>query len=272
MTIGPIAFLAPWLLAALVVLPVLWWLLRAVPPSPARLAFPGRAAAARPGRSRAHSRPHAVVAAVAADAGARRGDPRLLRPGAESARQRLGRAAAGAARRRLGRRAGLDRAGDAGSARRWTRRGATAGRSRSCRWRRRRPRSAALPLRAAPDWSGRLAGLAPRAWAPDRARWAAWIAGLDGGFETLWLSDGIGHGGEAELAAALLARGPVTLVEPPREAVALTPPRLQDGALVVTALRPATPAPRAVSVTRDRPRPERRRAGAGGRGRRVRRG
>ncbi|MBA3326520.1 MAG: BatA domain-containing protein, partial [Rhodobacteraceae bacterium] len=41
MTIGPLAFIAPWLLAALVVLPVLWWLLRAVPPSPSRLAFPG---------------------------------------------------------------------------------------------------------------------------------------------------------------------------------------------------------------------------------------
>jgi hypothetical protein len=38
-TIGPIGFLAPWLLAALIVLPVLWWLLRAVPPSPARRAF-----------------------------------------------------------------------------------------------------------------------------------------------------------------------------------------------------------------------------------------
>ena len=40
MTLGPIAFLSPWLLLGLVALPVIWWLLRTVPPSPARLAFP----------------------------------------------------------------------------------------------------------------------------------------------------------------------------------------------------------------------------------------
>ena len=39
--IGPVAFLAPWLLLALASLPVLWWLLRAVPPAPGRRAFPG---------------------------------------------------------------------------------------------------------------------------------------------------------------------------------------------------------------------------------------
>ena len=44
-------------------------------------------------------------------------------------------------------------------------------------------------------------------------------------------SDGIGHGGEAELARALLAHGPVTLVGPPETALALTPPRLEDGEL-----------------------------------------
>lgn len=41
MTLGPIAFLAPWLLGALLLLPVLWWLLRAVPPAPGRVTFPG---------------------------------------------------------------------------------------------------------------------------------------------------------------------------------------------------------------------------------------
>ena len=39
--IGPVAFLAPWLLLALATLPVLWWLLRAVPPAPGRRVFPG---------------------------------------------------------------------------------------------------------------------------------------------------------------------------------------------------------------------------------------
>ena len=36
-----IGFLAPWLLVGLAALPILWWLLRAVPPSPARRPFPG---------------------------------------------------------------------------------------------------------------------------------------------------------------------------------------------------------------------------------------
>lgn len=35
-----ISFLYPWLLAALVILPWLWWLLRATPPSPSTIAFP----------------------------------------------------------------------------------------------------------------------------------------------------------------------------------------------------------------------------------------
>ena len=41
LTLGPLAFLNPWLLAALAALPVLWLLLRAIPPGPRRLSFPG---------------------------------------------------------------------------------------------------------------------------------------------------------------------------------------------------------------------------------------
>ncbi|MGL4280647.1 MAG: BatA domain-containing protein, partial [Albidovulum sp.] len=39
--LGPIGFTLPWLLWGLVVLPVLWLLLRAVPPAPIRRRFPG---------------------------------------------------------------------------------------------------------------------------------------------------------------------------------------------------------------------------------------
>lgn len=38
--LGPLAFAAPWALAALAVLPVLWWLLRVVPPAPREVRFP----------------------------------------------------------------------------------------------------------------------------------------------------------------------------------------------------------------------------------------
>jgi hypothetical protein len=40
-TLGPLGFTAPWLLLALVALPILWLILRAVPPSPIRRRFPG---------------------------------------------------------------------------------------------------------------------------------------------------------------------------------------------------------------------------------------
>lgn len=39
--LGGIGFGAPWLLAALAALPVLWLILRAVPPAPVRRRFPG---------------------------------------------------------------------------------------------------------------------------------------------------------------------------------------------------------------------------------------
>ena len=40
-SIGPIGFAAPWLLLGLVLLPILWLLLRAVPPAPILRRFPG---------------------------------------------------------------------------------------------------------------------------------------------------------------------------------------------------------------------------------------
>ena len=41
LTFGPLGFTAPWLLLGLVALPILWILLRAVPPAPIRRRFPG---------------------------------------------------------------------------------------------------------------------------------------------------------------------------------------------------------------------------------------
>ncbi len=40
-SIGSIGFAAPWLLLGLIALPILWILLRAVPPAPIRRRFPG---------------------------------------------------------------------------------------------------------------------------------------------------------------------------------------------------------------------------------------
>src|SRR5208282_4869383 len=40
LSLGPLAFAAPWLLLGLVALPALWWLLRVTPPAPKRVRFP----------------------------------------------------------------------------------------------------------------------------------------------------------------------------------------------------------------------------------------
>ena len=40
MSIGALAFLNPWLLAGLAALPIIYWLLRTVPPSPQQIEFP----------------------------------------------------------------------------------------------------------------------------------------------------------------------------------------------------------------------------------------
>lgn len=40
LSLGSLAFASPWLLSALVALPVIWWLLRVTPPAPRRIPFP----------------------------------------------------------------------------------------------------------------------------------------------------------------------------------------------------------------------------------------
>src|ERR1700722_2498208 len=40
LSLGPLAFAAPWLLLGLAALPALWWLLRVTPPAPKRVRFP----------------------------------------------------------------------------------------------------------------------------------------------------------------------------------------------------------------------------------------
>src|SRR5580658_1292292 len=40
LSLGSLAFASPWLLSALVALPIIWWLLRVTPPAPRRIRFP----------------------------------------------------------------------------------------------------------------------------------------------------------------------------------------------------------------------------------------
>jgi hypothetical protein len=246
--IGSIAFLSPWLLVGLAALPVLWWLLKAVPPAPGRRLFPGvrlLLGLTDPEKMPEHTpwwllllRMLALTAAILAFAGP------VLNPRPEGSDAPL--------------LVLLD--GGWGDAPDWGRRIDRAAAALGEATRDGRPAAVVtmtappptgeddLPWRTASEWSERLPGILPKPWAPDRAVWAEWFAAGDAPLETLWLSDGIGTGGEAALAAALLDRGPVTLIGPPQTALALTPPRLEGGELKVGVLRADTGAARPVGV------------------------
>lgn len=246
--LATIAFVSPWLLVGLLALPVLWWLLRAVPPAPGRRAFPGvrlLLGLVDPEKMPERTpvwllllRMLALAAAILAFAGP------VLNPRPEKADLPLlvlvdgGWADAPDWPARMERvSASLDEASRGGQ-----------------------PAAVVtlatpplpaepLPWRAAGDWAGRLAGFGPRPWSPDRAAWAERIAAETGRFQTLWLTDGIGTGSEGALASALLSHGPVSVILPRAETKALTPARLQDGALRVTALRADAGAAETVAVT-----------------------
>ncbi|WP_298260329.1 DUF4159 domain-containing protein [uncultured Litoreibacter sp.] len=244
--IANLAFTTPLLLVALAALPVLWWLLRAVPPAPVKRRFPGialllgltdddtqtdttpwwllmlrmLAVAAfivgfagpvlNPEKDRAGSGP-LLIAMDGSWASARDWPARIARVEdllAEAARQ--------------ARPAAIAILSD--------------------------PQSGALSFQSADAVAATLKGIQPRAWQPDAAGLQAWITRLgDADFETVWFSDGLEHDSRAGLLAAFEARGAVTVVETARPVFALKPAVFQDGRISITALR--SPAASAQEVT-----------------------
>ncbi len=231
--LGPIGFATPWLLLALVALPILWILLRAVPPAPIRRRFPGVALllGLKDETTETDKTPWwllllrmlAVAAAIIGFAGP------VLNPEDRTAGEGpllvvadAGWADARDWPQRLAKvQALVDEAGLAG-----------------------RP-VAVIRLTDPPEtpafqtaeaWAGRAAGLQPQAWAP--ARFADWAAALpDGDFQTVWLSDGLDHPGRADLLAALSDRGDVRVIESGRALLALHPAGFADGEVVVAVSR-----------------------------------
>lgn len=239
MMFGALGFSAPWLLSGLALLPVLWVLLRAVPPAPMRRRFPGVALllGLRDEDSAADRTPWwllllrmlALAAVIVAMAGP------VLNPRAEGEARGTGKLVVV-----------LD--GSWASARDWQ--GARdlldtllaeAGRD---------GRPVALmrltdpqppEFQAAEAWRSRLAGLDPASWAPTdatMARAADLLAGQE--FDTLWLSDGLAYEGRLSLLNALEARGTVTIHQTDKPLLALAPVRAADGALELTVQRLAS--------------------------------
>ncbi len=232
--IGPLGFTAPLVLWALAALPVLWWLLRAVPPAPIRRRFPGVALLLglkdeRPETDRTPwwlllLRMAAMAALIVAFAG-----PVLnpvLREGGSGPLLVLADGSWADARdwpRRQERiAAALDEAGRQG------RPVAVVLLSD--------PPAGALAFQSAADWRQRLPGLVPNAWEPGEAA-ATWAQGLTGSFETLWLSDGLDRPSRGTVLAALESRGPVRVFETGRPVLGLAPAVHRDGTLTITARR-----------------------------------
>ncbi len=239
--LGPIGFAVPWLLLGLVALPILWFLLRAVPPAPIRRRFPGVALllGLQDEKTETDKTPWwllllrmlAVAAVIIAFAGP------VLNPDV--------------------------RAGGSGplmvvvdgswaDARDWPRRAEKASALVAQAGAEGRP-VALIRLTDAPEavefqtaeaWAGRAAGLQPQAWAPGTDGWAEVLPA--GEFETVWLSDGLARDGREALLVALQAKGPVRVIESPRPVLALHPAGFEDGKVVVAASR--MPVGDAVSV------------------------
>lgn len=230
--LGPVGFAHPGLLLALLALPILWVLLRAVPPAPLRKRFP--AVALLLGLSDDDStsartpwwllllRAAALAALIVGLAGP------VLNPDAPDAAGEgpllvlVDATWADAPRwdqARADARAALEAAGRAGRPVALLR--ASGGDAPGF-----------TPARAALE---RIAGLAPQPWGI-----VAELPLPEGDFTTLWISDGVDWPARADLTARLQARGPLRVIEPPARAAAITDvTRTGDGVRVaVSALDP----------------------------------
>ncbi len=251
LSLGALAFLNPWLLAALAALPALWLLLRAIPPSPRRAAFPGvRLLLGLEDRERTPVRTplwllllRCLIAAAAILAFA---EP-VLNPKARLAgggplllAMDGGWASAPDWEARRGR--ALEILTQAERAERPVMFVSLA---------RPQPASTAFEIRPAAEWRGEVEALAPAPWAPQRAAFLERLqtqAPQIGA--SVWLTDGLRHPDDPErdFGAALHAQGALSMIGPDALALALRAPSLVDGALSVEALRAEADGVRAARV------------------------
>ncbi|MGL5011951.1 MAG: BatA domain-containing protein, partial [Paracoccaceae bacterium] len=240
--LGPIGFVTPWILLGLIALPILWLLLRAVPPAPIRRRFPGVALLLGLTDDETETdktpwwllllRMLAIAAAIIAFAGPIL-NPQERRAGTAPLLILIDGTWADARDwpRRIDRALGLvEEAGRDG---------------RTVAVVRLTDAPGEVVFQAADVWPGRLNALSPQAWGPtDLAGWADALP--EGPFDAFWLSDGLDYAGRDVLLAALDAGGEVTVFESPRPVLALHPAGFEDGVVKLAASR--LPAGDGVSV------------------------
>ncbi|KAA8608036.1 LytTR family transcriptional regulator [Salipiger aestuarii] len=242
--LGPLGFTAPWLLLGFLALPILWLILRAVPPAPIRRRFPGVAlllgltdddqVTDRTPWWLLLMRMLAMAAVILGLAGP------VLNPRGGGAEQ------TGSGPLLVVMDASWSSASD------WTQRRQALDTLLTRAERQSRP--VALMRLTAPERAefqaagvlrSRLQGILPEPWQPDDAAVVRAIAVLpDGDFDSYWMSDGLARASRAPLLAALEARGEVTVFESPRAHYALLPATYADGNVLLT-LRRLRPGPEA---------------------------
>lgn len=244
-TLGPLAFAAPWVLTALVILPALWFLLRVTPPAPRRMVFPGlRLLLDLRAREDVTARTpwwlillRLLIAALVIVGLAR---PLLNPVGAEATGGPLllviddGWAAAAEWDAR--RQAALDLIARADREGRPVQVLTTAPPADG-------DPMAAGRLGAAAEVRPMVQSLTPHPWPVDHEAARAVVEGLtfDGGLSTVWLSDGLVHPGSRALATTLQRLGPLTVLTGEQAAVLLDRPTREGDGLTLAARRAAGP-------------------------------
>ena len=247
MTLFGIGFATPWLLLTLLALPILWLILRAVPPAPIRRMFPGVVlllglkdddqVSDRTPWWLLLLRMLAVAALIIGLAGP------ILNPQTDEIAANDGPLL-------------VVMDGSWASAASWRARtqaldGLLAKAARDDR------RVALMKLTApeptsfqtADDLRARLVGLSPDPWAPGDALIDRALTLLpDGDFDTYWMSDGLDRDNRTTLLATLEDRGTVTVFEAGQTILGLAPARFEDGNIVLTSLRAQTGSDREVTI------------------------
>ncbi|MCO6362806.1 DUF4159 domain-containing protein [Paracoccus sp. 08] len=244
--LGPLGFAAPWLLGALIALPVLWVILRAMPPAPRRVIFPGVALLAglvdrAPIASRTPwwlllIRLAAVAAAILAFAG-----PvwrPVVQPAADGPLLIVMDAGFAAAPDWAARQTRVETAlTDAAAAGRPAALLMADGRGQG-----------ALAFQPADALLSGLRAAQPQPWStrlPDDPG-AALADAPEGSLSTLWIADGTDHPNRAAWLAALADRGTVTVVPPARPLRTLTLAAGDTPSLTLTSVDDAAPAIQAI--------------------------
>lgn len=247
LSVAGIVFTSPWLLIALAGLPVLWLLLRAVPPAPIRRRFPGVALllGLTDDESQTDKTPWwllllrmlAVALIILGFAGP------VLNPKTEPV--------GGGPLLVI-----ID--GTWADARDWQGRVDRIAAMLSDAGRAARPvavlrltdlPAGELPFQSADSWAARLASLKPDPWQPDSQAVQAWIDALPAaGFDTYWLSDGLDRESRAPLLRALEARGSVTVFQSAQPVFGLRPAVFEGGNIVLSATRTMTDAATSLTI------------------------